>query len=219
VETFFLACFLFGVIFTLASVLLGLTGSLLHAPGHGNADLHLSTGHASHATHHGSQEPAPSADADHTPLPIFNISSLLAFATWFGAAGFVLTRFAGWPSLLALIPAVLMGAAGAVLIAAFIRKLVAGEQVMRARDYRLEGTIGRVTVSIPAGGVGEVVFSQAGRRRSEAARSLSGRPIPRDTEVVILDYERGIAAVQPWDELVGRTPERERRLPPATERS
>lgn len=145
-------------------------------------------------------------------LPLFNVSSLLAFLTWFGAAGYLLLRFAAWPLLAAAVGAVAAGAAGAVLIALFLQRVLAGEREMDPRDYRLEGTIARVTAGIPADGVGEIVFSKVGTRRSEGARSLTGRPIAHGTEVVIIEYAHGIALVQSWDELMaergasGRSP-------------
>ena len=83
---------------------------------------------------------------------------------------------------------------------------------MDPADYRLEGTVGQVTVSIPAGGTGEVVFSKAGARRSEAARALGGAAIPRGSEVVITTYADGFATVQPWAEfLAARDNARRRR--------
>ena len=225
-ETFFLACFVFGALFTVLSFALG---AISAAPG---ADVghfgHL--GHAPHAAHgahplHGALDSnAPHVAGAHgghaTPghpdgvrgmaaalhLPLLNASSLLAFLTWFGAAGFLLTHFAGWALAAALLTAAAIGLAGAVLIALFLKQVLAGERVMNPADYTLPGTLARVTVSIPAGGVGEIVFTKGGARRSEAARSLSGAAIPRDTEVVILDHAHGIAAVQPWRELLGRDP-------------
>jgi membrane protein implicated in regulation of membrane protease activity len=134
--------------------------------------------------------------------PLFNVSSLLAFLTWFGAAGYVLLRFAVWPLPAAFGGAVAAGAAGAVLIAVFLQRVLAGEQEMNPRDYRLEGTIARVTASIPAEGVGEIVFTKAGKRRSEGARSRTGQPIAHGTEVVIIEYVHGIAFVQSWDDLM-----------------
>ena len=49
------------------------------------------------------------------------------------------------------------------------------------------------------------MFTKAGTRRSEGARSRTGQPIARGTEVVILEYARGIAFVQPWDELMAES--------------
>jgi membrane protein implicated in regulation of membrane protease activity len=220
-ETVFLGCLVFGVLFTVASVVIGLAGSTGHGvdvghDGHGAPDGHPGNGHGHAAAHSVHQD--GHSDHSHGRLPLFNLSALLAFLTWFGAAGYVLLRFAGWPLATALPAAVAAGVAGWLLIAFFLARVLAGEREMDPREYRLAGTIARVTVSIPADGAGEIVFTKAGVRRSEAARSLHGLPIPRDTEVLIVDYARGIASVQPWDEMVaGRSSETlELRFPPGS---
>jgi membrane protein implicated in regulation of membrane protease activity len=213
-ETMFLACFVFGALFTVASVVLGLAGSAMHGVhggngghlGHGGDVAHGGDmGHAGadHGTGHDGAHDGPSRG-----LPLLNFSALLAFLTWFGAAGYLLTRFGAWPLILAVAAAVAAGAAGSMLIAFFLRRVMAGEQVLDPRDYRMVGTIARVTVTVPAGGAGEILFSKAGARRSEAARSAGGQMIPRDTEVVVLEYEHGIAAVQPWEEFMADTQSR-----------
>ncbi|HET9017239.1 MAG TPA: hypothetical protein VFN57_16670 [Thermomicrobiaceae bacterium] len=220
-ETFFLACFVFGALFTVASAVLGFLGVGARLP-HGahvsdgghelplphlEHGLHL--GHDAQAGHGPAAHEAPAAAQLHAPashLPLLNLSSLLAFLTWFGAAGYLVLHVGGAPLLLALPVAVVVGAIGGLLIARFLGAVMAGEREMNPADYVLEGTLARVTVSIPAGGVGEVVFSKAGIRRSEGARSASGHAIPRATEVVILDYARGVAVVQPWNEPLERVP-------------
>lgn len=223
-EALFLGSFAFGALFSLASVLLGFAGSAAHAahPGHaGHGGELLPAGHDGHAMpgHGGSAQQAAEGDAValHRALPLLNVSSLLAFLTWFGAAGYVLLRFADWPLVAALAAAVVAGGGGALVIALFLAKVLSGEREMDPREYRMEGTIARVTVTVPAAGAGEIVFSKGGSRRSEAARSLSGRPIPRETEVVVVEYEHGVAAVQPWDEFVsgGAPPAPGRGVPPA----
>lgn len=170
---------------------------------------HHEVGHTGHVQVHGQaqghQAVARHAGAHHgndTGLPIFSLSSLLAFLTWFGAAGYLLMHVAGWNVVLAILVALVAGVAGATVIALVLAKIMAGERVMDPRDYELEGTIARVTIGIPAGGVGEIVFSMAGGRRSEAARGVDNQAIPRETEVVVVDYSKGVAAVETWDALV-----------------
>ena len=198
-ESVFLGCFLFGFLLVVVSVVLGfahLTLPGLHdgaGPGHG--------GHAGDASHPGDGGAGPGT---HTGLPLWNVSSLLAFLMWFGAAGYAAMNRLDLPALLALVPAVLVGAAGSMLVSWFLRLALRGETVMKPADYEMEGTIGRVTVSIPAGGTGEIIFSKNDRRRSEGARSLDGTPIARDEEVVVVDYLRGIALVQRWQDFVGQ---------------
>ncbi len=139
-------------------------------------------------------------------LPLFNLSSLLAFLTWFGASGYLLVHYAAWSVLAAVIVSLFAGAGGSAAIGFFLARVLAGERVMNPLDYQMEGTLARVSISIPAGGVGEIIFSQAGSRRSNAARDLTGHALARDTEVVVLAYERGVATVQEWNQFVRGEP-------------
>jgi hypothetical protein len=206
-ESIFLGCFLFGFLLVIASVVLGfahmalpgLEGALHGANGGGHAGP-VGGHEVSGATHAGSGH-----DGIFHGLPLWNVSSLLAFVMWFGATGYAAINWLDFPAWLALIPAVAGGLAGSVLLSSFLRVVLRGETEMNPSEYRMEGTIARVTVSIPESGTGEIIFSKGERRRSEGARSLDGRPIARDEEVVVVDYQRGIALVQRWQDFVGST--------------
>jgi membrane protein implicated in regulation of membrane protease activity len=199
-QSIFLACFGFGALFTVGSLLLGMAdgfgNGVFHMGGHGGAHAH-----AGHAGGHASQDQHGILHAAHS-LPLLNPSSALGFLTWFGAAGYLLLRYAEWAVWAVLLGALVAGAISWYLIARFLGLILAGEREMDPADYRLVGTVGRITVSVPAAGTGEVIFSKAGARRSEAARSLGGRPIARGTEVVITQYRDGFAIVEPWEEFV-----------------
>jgi membrane protein implicated in regulation of membrane protease activity len=203
-ETIFLACFAFGLLFTVASVALGAAGSVHfghfgHGGGHSGAHLGHGPAHAAHGPGHDAHIAHETAQG----LPLLNASSALGGLTWFGAAGYVLLRLGDWALPGAILGALAAGALGWYLIARFLGLILRGEIEMDPDDYRLEGTVGQITVSIPEGGTGEVVFSKVDTRRSEAARALGGVAIPRGTEVVITSYQGGFATVQPWDEFVG----------------
>jgi hypothetical protein len=185
-ETLYVGCFLFGAAFTAVSFALGHVGFQWH--GHGHAHGYLHDGHAH-------------AHDDRSPAAFLSLPALLAFLTWFGAVGYVLSRW-GVPGVLAAVPAIAFGAAAWLLMTRLLAMIRAGERVLDPADYRLPGTIGHLTVGIPEDGVGEVVFTKAGARRSEAARAADGRALARGAEVVITGYEHGIATVQPWDEFV-----------------
>jgi hypothetical protein len=92
---------------------------------------------------------------------------------------------------------------GAGLVFWFLWKLTSFDRELDPADYDMTGVLGRVSSSIRSGGTGEIIFSQAGSRRAAPARSETGEPIARGTEVVVTHYDRGIAFVRPWDELAG----------------
>lgn len=200
VEAFFFACFAFGALFTLAAALIAGVSAIGHSPVSGDLGDHA-PGHA----HPGSTGHFADAVADSALerlLAHLNLYSINGFLTWFGAAGFILTRFAAWPLFAAVGVSSLLGCAGALLVVGFLARLRAGERVMRPADYELRGALARTSVAIPAEGVGEIVFSLGGTRRSEAARSADRIPIPRDTEVLVVEYTRGTAIVRPWNDVV-----------------
>ena len=204
-ETLFLACFAFGLLFTLASVVLGAAGGfhighIGHAAAaHGGHVGHAATGHV----HTGDTAGHGSADAARaTQLPLLNASSLVGALTWFGAAGYVLLRLADWSPVGVVVGALAAAAVGWYLIARFLQLVLKGEVEMNPDDDRLQGTVGQVTVPIADGKTGEVVFTKSGLTRSEAARAANGVAIPRGTEVVITGYSNGFATVQPWSEFL-----------------
>lgn len=216
-DNVFLGCFLFGAIFTLVTTLLGSLAPDVELGAMGKlgkvgklGKLHVDVPHADAGT-------GPLVHADGGGLGTFfsgyfTLSSLVAFLTWFGAAGYILSKAMGWHLALIVPLAVVAGIAGGGIIAWVIAKIKEGDRPMDPADYKLEGTLARVSVSLPENGVGEIVFSLAGTTRCEAARADGGHRIPDGTEVVITRYERGIATVQPFQALLGQEQDELKRL-------
>jgi hypothetical protein len=192
----YLVCFIIGGALSMVSFL---TGAHIHLPFH----FHLPNGwfHAGHGAAH-SGSPSGNTGA----VSPFNFATIMAFLAWFGAMGYLLTRYYRWWSGSILIAAIFAGLAGGALIYFFFVKLfVAREHPLRASDFDMVGVLGKLTVPIAgAQGTGEIVYSQAGTRRSCGARSDTGAPLPKGTEVVVLRYERGIAWVLPLAEITDR---------------
>jgi hypothetical protein len=183
-DSFYLGCFAFGLLFTVASFLLGALGSghHLHLPGL-DFDLGGDSGH--HGAH----------------VSPFNLSTVSAFLAWFGGAGYLLTRYSTFTTAAILLVATVAGTIGGGIIFLTLVKFVLPRlTVMRSEDYRVEGTVARVTSGIGAGGTGEIVYSLGGTKRSDGARSAKGEALERGTEVIIMKMEKGIAYVERWDE-------------------
>jgi len=200
-ESFYLVCFVAG--FTL-SVLALLAGGFhwpfLH-------DLHLP-----HPGAHGLHGHAGGHGASVSP---WNFATLMAFLAWFGGMGFLLTGRGHLGQLLVLAFALVSGVAGAAIVFGLLTKVLARhERFLDAADFEMTGVLGRVTVALRPGGTGEIVYSQAGTRRSAGARSESGAAIPRNCEVVVTRYEKGIAFVRPWEEMAGTPAEEPKDVSP-----
>ena len=181
-NTLYLVCFFLGLVLSLLAAFSGL--GRLHFG-------HIHTGHA-HGLGHARQPGHLSA---------INGFTLPAFLCWFGGAGYLLNQYSPWITPIVMVIAVAAGLLGASLLyAALFKLLLPRERVMHEEDTRMDGVVGRVSDEIRAdGGTGEILFTQLETRRAAAARSESGAPIPRGTEVVVLRYVRGIAYVEPLE--------------------
>ena len=197
-QSFYLLCFVVGFLLSL----LGFLSGTVHL--HFFHHLHLPKFFSHGAPHAGGAHGA--GDAGISP---YNLATFMAFLTWFGGVGYLLTGRGHWGYLLVLLASIAAGFAGAAVLFGFLTKvLLRHERSLSAADFEMVGVLGRITVPIRAGGgTGEIVYSQEGTRRSTGARSETGKPIVRGSEVVVTRYEGGIAYVRPWEELARRDPQ------------
>jgi membrane protein implicated in regulation of membrane protease activity len=190
---FYLLCFLVGFSLSLISFLAG--AAHLHLPFKLHFPFH---GHAGGV--HAGHQAGPGSNGGH--ISWFNAFTVLAFLAWFGGTGYILTRKSHLVALVSLSIAIVAGLAAAWLVFRFMSRLMKETGEMFDWDYRHEGSVGTVSMSIRSNGTGEVIFEQHGIRRSAGARSEDGSAIDKGTEVVISRYEKGIAYVKKWDEFI-----------------
>ena len=183
---FYLVCFFIG--FALSALAL-LAGSVhLHIP-----HLHIGA-HTVHVPHGGGRG----------QTPWFNFGTLAAFLAWFGGTGYLLEHVYHVWIVVVLFVALASGLGAAAVVFWFLAKvLMADEAPLDPADYDMVGVLGRTTISIRPGGTGELVFTQGGTRHVAGARSEDGVAIPKGTEVIVTRYEKGIAYVRPFEDVLG----------------
>jgi membrane protein implicated in regulation of membrane protease activity len=183
----FLGCFVIGFVLSVMSFSLG----AMHAHFH----IHVPWGQHVHGNlFHGGGHAQ-------TIGPI-NLATITAFLAWFGGTGFLLNAQFKWLLLPTLVGATLIGFCGAAIVFWMMAHLLwSPRENMQRADYRMVGVLGSLTQPIREGGVGELVYTQGGSRKSCGARSDDGRPIEKGSEVVVTGYERGIASVKRWSDL------------------
>ena len=184
-DAIYLTCFGVGLLLSLLSF----TGGFLH--------LHFGHGKLGG---HGLAKTGTQAAADHaSPLNGF---TAVAFLCWFGGTGYLLAHghIFTWAMVLGF--SALSGTAGAGLVFWFlVRVLLPHEHPLEPADTPVVGVLGRVSAAVTPGGVGEMLYSQNGARRSMPIAADDGVAITRHAEVVVLRYARGIAYVRRWDEM------------------
>ena len=202
---FYLLCFMVGFALSVLSFLAGAVH--IHVP----FRLHLPL----HGAHQGGLvRGLPSAEHGHAPaggaargssgaghVSWLNASTAMAFLAWFGGTGYILTQQSNLVAMAALGFATLAGLVAGWIVFKFMLKLTrANDSHLDDADYRIEGSVGTISIPIRKGGTGEVIFSLGGVRRSFGARSDHDEPVPKGSEVVIERYDKGIAYVRRWEE-------------------
>ncbi len=236
----FIACFLFGLLFLLATSLLGSLGhghvdvhggsshAGLHLGGHApaahapvpHAVSHVGATHApAHGTHAASHVPTHtnsagrSANAQQSnnqqatqgnwlsPLSYINLTTIVLFLLGFGFLGYVFHNTAHLVLPVTLILAVLGGGVIALLILMLLSRIFGDTDVSTEQDVAdRTGLLGKVSITIPENSLGEILYtSPGGLRKSIPARSTDGRRLERDQEVVVVNYQRGVAEVDTWE--------------------
>ena len=200
-ETFYLVCFLAGLMLSLVSLL----GGMGHFGGH----VHVPHVHVPHAVHlhiphvTGAVHAAGAGNGAGGPeVPWWNAFSVMIFLCWFGAAGYLLTKYGSFVASIVVALAVVCGLAGGAIIFMFLTKvLMPHDRELTADETAVVGAVGRVSSPIRAGGTGEIVYQQLGATRSAIARADDGEPLAKEEEVYVIRYEKGIAYVRRWEDL------------------
>ena len=134
-------------------------------------------------------------------LSWFNASTAMAFLAWFGGTGYLLTRHAHLMALMSLGLSTLAGLFAGWMVFKFMLKLMqSADSPLNSEDFRIEGSVGTISMPIRENGTGEIIFSLGGVRRCSGARSEDGKALEKGAEVVIERYEKGIAYVKRWEE-------------------
>ena len=180
----FLGCFVVGFVLSALSLAFGVVDMHVHFPW--ETHVHVGPAHTGHM--HG--------------LGPINFATITAFVAWFGGAGYLLMAQFRWLTLPALVAAVPVGLTGSAIVFLLMAKVLwSPHENMQLADYHMVGVLGQLTQPIRAGGIGELVYTQGGTRKSCGATSADGTAIEKGTEVVVTAYERGIASVKRWSDL------------------
>lgn len=206
-ETFYLVCFLAGLMLSFVSLLggMGHFGGQAHLPAvhapHVHAP-HMHVPHGAGATHPVSGGESGVQSGGGAEVPWWNAFSIMIFLCWFGAAGYLLTKYGSFVAGVVVVLAAICGLIGGAIIFLFLtRVLMPHERELTRDETDVVGVVGRVSSPIRSGGTGEIVYQQLGATRSAIARAEDNEAIEKETEVYVIRYEKGIAYVRRWEDL------------------
>ena len=204
----FIACFLFGLIFLLGTALLGNLG---HGGGHVIGHTHIGPVHIGHAGHsHVAPRVGPTGRGGHSGQNVFSYISPLSIALFligFGFFGYVFHTATLLASPLIFSFSIIGGLLIAVLLLITMNRVFKDSEGSTVQDVSdRTGLLGKVSITIPEKGLGEILYvSPGGMRKSIPARSTDGGKIERDQEVVVVNYQNGVADVDTWEHFASQT--------------
>lgn len=132
------------------------------------------------------------------------VPNIAAFATLFGAVGYLLQRYTTLGFAVTLVIAAVLGVAGVVAAVLVVARWALPGVVSEVVDerYLLQGTPAQVSRVIRSGAGApsayEISYDEKGRTRVLPARSLDGAPLAEGADVVIERVEEGYAYVEAW---------------------
>lgn len=172
--------------------------------GHGHGDFDLGHGHGDFDLGHGDVDLGHGGDLDidhdvdgdgHQIVP-YNPIVIATFCGGFGAGGILGTQLLHIPPLLSLLIATPAGLAlGGGMYTVYRRLTTLGSSGRPLTWQELRGTKALVTTPIPQDGLGEIVYVAQGSRQRASARTVDGRPLPRDSIVTVLNIVDSVAVV------------------------
>lgn len=133
------------------------------------------------------------------PSPFFNLPAIAAFAVAFGAVGYPLasrTLISVWAILLIAVVSGAVAISGMIVLLA--RWALRSGTDLSEEAGEIQGTFAVVSEEIGPSGIGEISYEYRGRTLHARARSVTLKPLPVGSEVVIDNIEYGVALVEEW---------------------
>ncbi len=208
----FIACFLTGFVYFIVMALLGNLGhgmthhvathnSVAHTSGthaFGNASTHTAGSHGPSHAHANSQGHQQSV------LSFINPTSIMLFLLGFGFFGYFFHTTIHVVAAMTLVLAGIGGIVIAGLLLILLSRMFGGKEESSVQDVSdRTGLLGKVSITIQENDIGEIIYvSPGGMRKSIPARSIDGRRLERDQEVVVVNYQHGIAEVDTWEHFI-----------------
>ncbi|WP_413785492.1 hypothetical protein [Cytobacillus sp. IB215665] len=138
---------------------------------------------------------------DVDPGGYLNPSLLLSFFTIFSAAGYLLERLTSLTSIVSAIISFVTALVCSIILHLFVFvPLKSAESSITISEDDLKGRIGKVIISIPKGGYGEVILEGKSGNIAKSAQSFDEQPIASEQQVIIIDVKSGVLQVAPYEE-------------------
>lgn len=131
----------------------------------------------------------------------FNPALVLAFLTLFSATGYVLELATSLSSLLIIGISILTAFILDTFLNIFILiPMSSAEESLSYTEESLKGRVGKIIISVPENGFGEIVIDSKSGMISKPAASYDNITIAEGKHVLVIDVVRGVLYVDPYND-------------------
>lgn len=134
-------------------------------------------------------------------FPFINPVLILAFITFFSAAGYILESTTTLSSLFIIGLSLVISLILDTLLNIFILiPLSTAEESLSYTEESLIGRVGKIIIPIPDEGYGEVVIESKSGMISKPATQYTTKGIHEGTQVLVLEVKNGVLYVEPYED-------------------
>ncbi|OIJ13656.1 hypothetical protein BKP37_10300 [Anaerobacillus alkalilacustris] len=131
-----------------------------------------------------------------------NPTLILSFITIFSSMAYLMEKFTTVHSLIIFIVSLVTALILVTLLNVFVLiPLSQAEATLAYSDEDLRGRVGKVIISIPEDGFGEVLIQGKGGNISKSAVSFEKKAIQYDEDVLVIEVKNGVLHVLPHEKL------------------
>lgn len=132
---------------------------------------------------------------------ILNPTLMLAFFVFMSAGGYLLEVLTALHSMIIIgISVIIAGLLDTVLHIFVLVPLSKAEESLAYTVDSLKGKTGKVIISIPEDGFGEIIIENSSGIISKPAASFTNAPIKEGTKALIIDVKKGVLYVSAYEE-------------------
>ena len=133
--------------------------------------------------------------------PFLNPALILAFITFFSATAYILELVTSLSSIIiAIISAVIAFILASVLHVFVFIPIKSAEESLSYTEESLKGRVGRIILSVPEDGFGEIIIESKSGTISKPATSYDHEPIAEGKRVLVIDVKDGVLYVVPYED-------------------
>lgn len=132
--------------------------------------------------------------------PFLNPALILAFITFFSAAAYILELATSLSSIVIAIISVFIAFILAAVLHFFVFiPIKSAEESLSYTEESLKGRVGRIILSVPEDGFGEIIIESKSGTISKPAASYDQEAITEGKQVLVIDVKKGVLYVVPYE--------------------